>query len=71
VIRVAVKLEAGHQLKHVIDKSNTACSVWADTAYRSKNNEGWLAARMVTSKKPKGSKRWLDRTLLGWFRPAS
>jgi len=48
----------GRQLKHVIDKSNTASSVWADTAYRSKNNEGWLAKRMMTSKihrkKPKG-----------------
>jgi IS5 family transposase len=40
----------GRQLKHVIDKGNTASSVWADTAYRSKNNEGWLTKRMMASK---------------------
>jgi len=32
----------GRQLKHVIDKHNTASDVWADTAYRSRKNEKWL-----------------------------
>ena len=33
----------GAQLIGLIDKSNTAAGVWADTAYRSKKNEAWLA----------------------------
>ena len=48
----------GRQLKDVIDKTNTASDVWADTAYRSKTNEKWLKQNMMTSrihrKKPKG-----------------
>jgi IS5 family transposase len=48
----------GRQLKHVIDKQNTASDVWADTAYRSQRNEKWLEANMMKSqihrRKPKG-----------------
>jgi IS5 family transposase len=48
----------GRQLKHVIDKQNTASDVWADTAYRSQKNEKWLEANMMKSqihrRKPKG-----------------
>jgi hypothetical protein len=42
----------------LLDKTNTASSVWADTAYRSKANEDFLADNGFTSKirckKPKG-----------------
>ena len=42
----------------LIDPANTASDVWADTAYRSKANEDWLAKRGKTSrihrKKPPG-----------------
>jgi hypothetical protein len=45
-------------LPELIDTSNTAGDVWADTAYRSKANESFLAARLLRSqihrKKPKG-----------------
>jgi IS5 family transposase len=48
----------GALLPEVIDTSNTAGDVWADTAYRSKANETFLASRMLRSqihrKKPKG-----------------
>ncbi len=48
----------GRQLKHVIDRQNTASDVWADSAYRSQKNEKWLTRNMLTSrihrKKPKG-----------------
>ena len=40
----------GRQLKDVIDQSNTASDVWADTAYRSKKNEAWLKQNMMTSR---------------------
>ncbi len=33
----------GAQLPGLIDKNNTAAGVWADTAYRSKKSEAWLA----------------------------
>src|SRR4051794_38935752 len=33
----------------LLDKSNTAGSVWADTAYRSKANESFMAANGFTS----------------------
>jgi len=32
----------GAQLRNVAAKDNTASSVWANSAYRSKSNEGWL-----------------------------
>ncbi|MFC4291447.1 transposase [Sphingorhabdus arenilitoris] len=48
----------GRQLRHVIDTNNTASDVWADSAYRSKKNEGWLTQHMLKSrihrKKPQG-----------------
>lgn len=48
----------GRQLRHLIDKSNTASYVWADTAYRSQSNEKWLDDNMISScihrAKPKG-----------------
>ncbi|MEJ8476297.1 transposase [Roseibium algae] len=39
----------GHQLQHVVAKDNTASDVWADSAYRSKRNEQWLADNMLVS----------------------
>ena len=48
----------GRQLRHVLRKDNTASDVWADSAYRSKSNEKWLAKNMLTSqihrRKPAG-----------------
>ena len=48
----------GGQLIGLVDKSNTAASVWADTAYRSKKNEAWLAENGMRScihrRKPQG-----------------
>jgi transposase, IS5 family len=48
----------GSQLREVVTTDNTASDVWADTAYRSKNNEAWLTANSRVSrihrKKPKG-----------------
>jgi IS5 family transposase len=48
----------GALLPELIDTSNTASDVWADTAYRSKANESFLAGRLLRSqihrKKPKG-----------------
>jgi transposase, IS5 family len=42
----------------VVVKGNTGSTVWADTAYRSKKNEAWLARNGFVSdihhKKPKG-----------------
>ena len=37
-------------MKHVIDKTNTASDVWADSAYRSRENEAWLERNMLTSR---------------------
>jgi IS5 family transposase len=48
----------GTRLEDVLDRSNTACDVWADTAYRSAQNEEMIARRGFVSrihrKKPKG-----------------
>jgi transposase, IS5 family len=48
----------GALLSELIDPNNTAGEVWADTAYRSKANETFLAGRLLRSqihrKKPKG-----------------
>lgn len=48
----------GRQLRRVIDTSNTATDVWANSAYRSAKNEAWLNANMLKSRihrrKPKG-----------------
>src|SRR5262249_54243840 len=39
----------GALLPELIDTSNTAGDVWADTAYRSKANERFLAGRLLRS----------------------
>ena len=48
----------GAQLRNVVAKDNTASTVWADSAYRSKTNEEWLKANGLKSdihqRKPKG-----------------
>jgi len=48
----------GAQLRTVVTRGNTASTVWADSAYRSKTNEEWLDANGLKSdihqKKPKG-----------------
>ena len=48
----------GARLEDVLDRSNTASDVWADTAYRSAKNEAMLAERGFVSrihrKKPQG-----------------
>lgn len=48
----------GAQLPELLDKANTASGVWADTAYRSRKNEAWLARNGFVShihtRKPKG-----------------
>jgi IS5 family transposase len=40
----------GKQLKRLVSRENTGSEVWADTAYRSRNNERWLAQRMLVSR---------------------
>lgn len=48
----------GALLREIVRTDNTASDVWADTAYRSNVNEGWLRSRGLVSrihrKKPKG-----------------
>jgi len=48
----------GRQVRRVIDTATTAGDVWADSAYRSSQNEAWLKANMLKSRihrrKPKG-----------------
>lgn len=50
----------GAQLPALLDKANTASGVWADTAYRSKKNEAWIAKNGFVShihtRKPKGKR---------------
>jgi hypothetical protein len=54
----AARSEGAMLRKGLLDKTNTASSVWADTAYRSKANEDFMAANGFTSKihrkKPQG-----------------
>jgi len=54
----AARFEGARLREGLLDKTNTASSVWADSAYRSKANEAFLAANGFTSKihrkKPKG-----------------
>jgi transposase, IS5 family len=40
----------GRQLKRLVSRENTSSDVWADTAYRSRQNEKWLTDRMLTSR---------------------
>ncbi|WP_206679890.1 transposase [Rhizobium changzhiense] len=48
----------GAQLRNVVAKDNTASTVWADSAYRSKINKEWLQDNGLKSgihqRKPKG-----------------
>ena len=37
-------------LKRLVTTENTSGDVWADSAYRSRKNEKWLDARMLTSR---------------------
>lgn len=50
----------GRQLRHLVSRENTGSEVWADSAYRSRTNENWLAARLLTSRihrrKPAGKR---------------
>ncbi len=39
----------GARLSVLVSRENTACGVWADTAYRSKKNEAFLAKGLFTS----------------------
>ncbi|WCP15934.1 IS5 family transposase ISMex35 (plasmid) [Sphingobium sp. AntQ-1] len=45
-------------LRDVVTRDNTASDVWADTAYRSRANEGWLKSMgrvsRIHRKKPRG-----------------
>ena len=40
----------GRQLRRLISRDNTGSDVWADSAYRSRSNEKWLARNMMTSR---------------------
>ena len=57
-------LHDGKMLRHLVTSDNLAAGVWADSAYRSKANEAWLAGKGRVShihrKKPKG--RAMPRT---------
>ncbi len=48
----------GRMLRRLVTTDNTSSDVWADTAYRSRQNEDWLASHMLTSRihrrKPNG-----------------
>nr|WP_246205097.1 transposase [Altericroceibacterium indicum] len=54
VIRKAAVTSAadsdGRQLRRMIDTSNTASDVWADSAYRSSKNEALLKSNMLKSR---------------------
>jgi IS5 family transposase len=49
---------AGARLGEILDPTNTASGVWADTGYRSKKNEtllaGWMLKSHIHRKKPRG-----------------
>ena len=51
-------LHDGKMLRHLVTSDNLAAGVWADSAYRSKANEAWLAGKgrvsQIHRKKPKG-----------------
>ena len=40
----------GRMLKHLVTTGNTSSEVWADSDYRSRKNEKWLAGTMLTSR---------------------
>ena len=45
----AANAHDGARLPELVSKNNTASGIWADTAYRSKKNEAFLAKGMFTS----------------------
>ena len=45
----AANVHDGARLPDLVSRNNTASGVWADTAYRSKKNEAFLARGMFTS----------------------
>lgn len=40
----------GRMLRRVVSTENTSGEVWADSAYRSRSNEKWLAGKMLASR---------------------
>ena len=58
VITDAARHDGGQLREGLIARTNTSRSVWADSAYRSAENEAWLEARGMVSrihrKKPRG-----------------
>ena len=40
----------GRMLKHLVTTGNMSSEVWADSAYRSRKNEKWLAGKVLTSR---------------------
>jgi IS5 family transposase len=48
----------GRMLRHLVAKENTSSEIWADSAYRSKKNERWLARNghisRIHMRKPQG-----------------
>ena len=46
----AASAAEGRLLTSLVSTDNTASDVWADTAYRSRRNETWLASKMLTSR---------------------
>jgi hypothetical protein len=40
----------GRMLKRLVTTGNTSSEVWADSAYRSRKNEKWLASKLLTSR---------------------
>jgi IS5 family transposase len=40
----------GRMLRHLATTDNTSSEVWADSAYRSRTNEKWLASKMLASR---------------------
>lgn len=40
----------GKMIKELVTTDNTGSTVWADSTYRSKANETWLAGKMLESK---------------------
>ena len=58
VVTDAARHDGARLREGLIVRTNTSCSVWADSAYRSAENEDWLEARGMVSrihrKKPRG-----------------
>lgn len=50
VVTNAARHEGGQLREGLIARTNTSSSVWADSAYRSAENEDWLEARCMVSR---------------------